>query len=66
MKTQELKNLSVIDLKNKLLEARMKQLNLRVSKTSGGKVKLHEFANTRKLIARIKTILTQMTGKKNG
>jgi large subunit ribosomal protein L29 len=66
MKFEQLKTMSKSDLHDKLIEIRMKQLAMRVKKTSGSHSKTHEFGQARKLIARIKTILTQINGKDHG
>ena len=60
MKIQELRNLSKEELIKLVNETRLKQLSMRIRKTSGSLSKTHEFSISRKLIAQIKTLLTQI------
>lgn len=64
MKKEELRALSVEGLQTELLELRKEQFNLRIQQKSGQVVKPHLFDKVRKQIARIKTILTELTSAK--
>ncbi len=66
MKKKELRALSPEGLQAELLELRKEQFNLRVQQKSGQMVKPHLFDKARKQIARIKTILTELTLAKGG
>jgi large subunit ribosomal protein L29 len=59
MKADELKTKSPDELKKLLLDARKKQLNLRFQRGGGQLENTAEIRKTRRLIARIKTVLTQ-------
>jgi large subunit ribosomal protein L29 len=61
--TEELRNVSVEELNNELLSLRKEQLNLRMKKASGSLDKTHLITKVRKLVARVKTILTEKAGK---
>ena len=60
MNIKELRKLSKEELNKLVIDTRLKQLSMRVRKTSGAFTKTHEFSIARKLIAQIKTLLTQM------
>ncbi|MCD6044839.1 MAG: hypothetical protein K0R48_2 [Gammaproteobacteria bacterium] len=66
MKKNELRALSTEGLQAELLELRKEQFNLRIQQKSGQMVKPHLFDKVRKQIARIKTILTELTSAKGG
>jgi large subunit ribosomal protein L29 len=66
MKIKELRALPTEGLQAELLELRKEQFNLRIQQKSGQKVKPHLFDRARKQIARIKTILTELTAAKGG
>lgn len=66
MKINELRALSTEGLQAELLELRKEQFNLRVQQKSGQMVKPHLFDKARKQIARIKTILMELTSAKGG
>ena len=57
----ELKDKSVKELTNQLLELRKEQFNLRMQQGSGAAVKTHRFKAVRKSIAQIKTKITQIS-----
>lgn len=60
MKTTELKNKTVAELKEELRESLREQFNLRMQKgINPQQVKSSAFKNVRRLIARIKTIMHQ-------
>jgi large subunit ribosomal protein L29 len=62
MKMNEISNLSVEDLNNKLVDVKKELLTLRIQKSSGDEVKTHLFSSLKKDAARIKTLLNS---KKN-
>lgn len=55
----ELRELKDEELKEKLVELRKTQFQLRLKKSSGSLDKTHDFKLVRREIARIKTLLTQ-------
>ncbi len=64
MKTnEELRNLSINELETELLSLRKEQFNLRMKKASGSLDKTHLITMVRKLVARVKTMLTEKAGK---
>ncbi len=58
---QEYRNMSEKDLNAELLNLRREQFNLRMQMGSGNTPKIHRFSVVRHDIARIKTVLTEMT-----
>ena len=58
---QEYRNMSVKDLNVELVNLRREQFNLRMQMGSGNTPKIHRFSIVRHDIARIKTVLTQMS-----
>lgn len=56
---QELRDMSVTDLNNELINLRREQFNLRMQQGAGDAPKYHRFSAVKKDIARIKTVLTQ-------
>ena len=56
---QSYRDMSVEDLKTELVNLRREQFNLRMQLGTGNTPKLHKFTETRKDIARIKTILNE-------
>jgi len=56
---QEIRDMSVTDLNNELINLRREQFNLRMQHGAGDTPKFHRFAAVKKDIARIKTVLTQ-------
>ncbi len=58
---QEYRNMSEKDLNAELLNLRREQFNLRMQMGSGNTPKIHRFSTVRHDIARIKTVLTQMS-----
>ena len=58
---QEYRNMSEKDLNAELLNLRREQFNLRMQMGSGNTPKIHRFSIVRHDIARIKTVLTEMT-----
>jgi len=63
MKASELREKSVEDLNQELLDALKEQFNLRLRKSTGQLNQPHLMTENRKNIARIKTVLTQKTGE---
>jgi len=62
MKTAELKEKSVDELKKEILILLKEQFNLRMQKGTGSIMKPHLFTRVRRDIARIKTILREKEG----
>ncbi|MCE3044554.1 MULTISPECIES: 50S ribosomal protein L29 [Legionella] len=64
MKTlNELRNLSIKELSEELLQLRKEQFNLRMKRASGSLEKTHLVSLVRKTIARVKTVMTEKVGK---
>ena len=63
MKASELTNKSTDELKQDLLGLLKEQFNLRLRKTTGQLNQSHLLRQTRRDIARIKTVLTQKAGE---
>ena len=61
---QEYRNMSEKDLTTELLNLRREQFNLRMQMGSGNTPKIHRFSIVRHDIARIKTVLTEMSQAK--
>ncbi len=61
---QEYRNMSEKDLNAELINLRREQFNLRMQMGSGNTPKIHRFSVVRHDIARIKTVLTEMSVKK--
>jgi len=62
---QEYRNMSEKDLNTELLNLRREQFNLRMQMGSCNTPKIHRFSIVRHDIARIKTVLTEMSQKGN-
>ncbi|EOG9762575.1 50S ribosomal protein L29 [Acinetobacter baumannii] len=62
MKTKDLREKSVEELKALLDEQQLNQFRLRMAKATGQLSKSHEVQVARKTIARIKTLLTEKQG----
>ena len=58
---QEYRNMSEKDLKAELINLRREQFNLRMQMGSGNTPKIHRFSVVRHDVARIKTVLTEMS-----
>ncbi len=58
---QEYRNMSEKDLNVELINLRREQFNLRMQMGSGNTPKIHRFSIVRHDIARIKTVLTEMS-----
>jgi large subunit ribosomal protein L29 len=63
MKANELRNKSTEELKQELLSLLKEQFNLRLRKTTGQLNQSHLLRQSRRDIARIKTVLTQKAGE---
>ena len=61
---QEYRKMSAKDLTGELLNLRREQFNLRMQMGSGNTPKIHRFSSVRHDIARIKTVLTEMSQAK--
>jgi len=60
MKASELRSKDKKELQALLLELRQEQVNLRIQKALGQAARTHRFAEIRRDIARIKTVLNEM------
>ena len=58
---QDYRNMSEKDLKAELINLRREQFNLRMQMGSGNTPKIHRFSVVRHDVARIKTVLTEMS-----
>ena len=63
MKADELRAKSAADLNTLLLDKRKEQFNLRMQRGSGQQTRANQVRETRRDIARIKTILGQKQGE---
>lgn len=63
MKASELKEKSVAELKSQLNELLGEQFKLRMQKATGQLGQSHLIGQTRRDIARVKTVLTQKAGE---
>ncbi len=63
---QEYRKMSEKDLSAELLNLRREQFNLRMQMGSGNTPKIHRFSIVRHDIARIKTVLTEMSATEKG
>ena len=61
MEASELRNMSVEELNEELLALRREQFNLRMQKATGELNQNHQHRKVRKDIARIKTVLNEMS-----
>ncbi len=66
MNASELKEKSVEELQNELLELRKEQFNLRMQKATGQSNQTHTMKNVRRDIARVKTVLNQKASSSTG
>ncbi len=60
---KELRSLTLKDLQAELLIMRKEQFNLRMKKANGSLDKTHGITKIRKIIAQVKTIMTEKAGK---
>ena len=63
---QEYRKMSAKDLNAELINLRREQFNLRTQMGSGNTPKIHRFSVVRHDIARIKTVLTEMSAAQKG
>ncbi len=63
MKAQELREKSVEELNNELIEQLKEQFKLRMQASTGQLTQTHLLKQTRRDIARIKTVLSQKAGE---
>ena len=63
---QEYRKMSSKDLNAELINLRREQFNLRMQMGSGNTPKIHRFSIVRHDIARIKTVLTEMSATEKG
>ncbi len=64
MKAEELRDKSVTELNEELLELRKEQFNLRMQKGVGQASRVHQFKLNRKNIARVKTVMNEKAKQK--
>ncbi len=57
--TKDLRAMSLDELQTELMSLRKQQFNLRMKKANGSLDKTHVFAQVRRAIARIKTLMTE-------
>ncbi|MBQ1782213.1 MAG: 50S ribosomal protein L29 [Gammaproteobacteria bacterium] len=62
MKASELRQKSVEELNNQLLELLREQFKLRMQKSTGQLSQTHQIQQVRRDIARVKTLLTEKAG----
>jgi large subunit ribosomal protein L29 len=62
-KIEELRDLTLKELQDKLVEIRLEQFNLRFKKANGALDKTHLIPKARKAVARIKTIMSEKVRK---
>ncbi len=60
MKAADLRNKSVDELNEELVELRREQFNLRMQQATGEHPHNHEHGRVRRNIARVKTVLTEL------
>ena len=65
MEASELRNKSVDELNEELLELRREQFNLRMQQATGELTHHHEHRRVRRAIARVKTVLNEL-GRASG
>lgn len=64
MRANELREKSVEDLNEELIELRKKQLGLRLQAATGQLGQTHEVRQLRRDVARVKTVLAEKAGEK--
>ena len=64
MKAEELRDKSIKELNEELLELRKEQFNLRMQKGVGQASRVHQFKLNRKNIARVKTVMNEKAKQK--
>ena len=63
MNAEDLRNKSVEELSEELLELRREQFNLRMQRATGQLSRPHEYGRVRKDIARVKTVMAELRAK---
>jgi large subunit ribosomal protein L29 len=66
MKASELKEKTVEELGEELLKLRKEQFNLRLQQATGQLTRPHEYRRVRKDIARVKTVMSQLSTQGEG
>ncbi len=66
MKASALREKSAEDLREELLKLRREQFNLRMQEATGQLARPDQFSKVRRNIARVKTVLTEMSTKAAG
>ncbi len=64
MKLDEIREMSIADLKEKVVELKKKLFTLRMDKAVQKEIDSSEFGKTRKTIARMKTVIREKLAKK--
>ena len=59
MKAKEIRDKSVDELNNELIDLRKEQFNLRMQRGVGQAARVHQFKLNRKNIARVKTVINE-------
>lgn len=63
MNTSEIRKMSLENMRKELLETTRELFNLRMQKKFGQATQTHKFKQTKRLIARLKTIMNESTGQ---
>ena len=63
MDAADLRNKSVDELADELVELRREQFNLRMQRATGQLARPHEYGRVRKDIARVKTVMAELEAK---
>jgi large subunit ribosomal protein L29 len=63
MNARELRNKSVAELNETLVELRREQFNLRMQRAQGQQIQLHQIKRARRDIARVKTVIGELERK---
>lgn len=64
MKAKDLREKSMSELNDELIELRKEQFNLRMQRGVGQATRVHQFKLNRKNIARVKTVMTEKSIEK--
>jgi large subunit ribosomal protein L29 len=63
MKAEDLRSKSADELSEELLDLRREQFNLRMQRATGQLARPHEYSRVRKDIARVKTVMAELSTK---
>lgn len=63
MNASELRNKSIVELKDQLLGLRQEQFNLRMQRGQGQQAQLHQIKRVRRDVARVKTVIAEIERK---